>query len=288
MKKNKFFNILLISCLLVINIDVLTHECYANPAPIPDIFELGGIIYDNNNSLHFLNADVVFDIDSTDFPNNISVSFDGSYTIYNPTNETVNVTIYAPFSFLVQASESDWQVKVNGTSTEFKLVEGYSLNYNLTSYFESYTISYISFYIIVNMTILKENSQIISYNFQKNIVDPLQDREYSIRYIVGTARAWKNNITEKVDLKVQGELPNSYTTNTEKICNVTSISNGKSYCWNWDNEPINDDSVGITYRVNLLDFGGIILITIILGIGIGGGVVLIVFLVKRKKKSRNL
>ena len=291
MKKSKILNFLLIFILLVINLDVKSLESFANPLPGPEILDVGGIVYDNNNSLNLVNADVVFTIDSTDFQNNISVLFDGSYTIYNPTNTTANVTIYAPFSFQLSIIESEWQVEVNGTPTEFSLVWAYSLNSNLSSYFENFT-TYIAFFIVINTTILKENSQVISYRFYRNMENPLYNTDdYSIRYILATARAWKNNITEKVEFKVQGKLPTYYTEYTEKACNISTIPNGKSYSWNWDNESINDDYVGINYRGRLLRPEEILFYIILLGsIGIGG-VILIVFLIvrkKRKKNSRNL
>jgi len=291
MKKSKILNFLLIFILLVINLDVKSLESFANPLPGPEILDVGGIVYDNNNSLNLVNADVVFTIDSTDFQNNISVLFDGSYTIYNPTNTTANVTIYAPFSFQLSIIESEWQVEVNGTPTEFSLVWAYSLNSNLSSYFENFT-TYIAFFIVINTTILKENSQVISYRFYRNMENPLYNTDdYSIRYILATARAWKNNITEKVEFKVQGKLPTYYTEYTEKACNISTIPNGKSYSWNWDNESINDDYVGINYRGRLLRPEEILFYIILLGsIGIGG-VTLIVFLIvrkKRKKNSRNL
>ena len=175
MKKSKILNILVVFILLVINIDVKTLESYANPLPGPEMLEMGGIVYDNNNSLNFVDADVVFTIDSTDFQNNISVLFDGQYTIHNPTNNTANVTIYAPFSFWGASIESGWQVAINGTPTEFSSVWAYSLNSNLSSYFENFT-AYIALYIVINITILKETSQIISYKSLKDYYAPLLNK----------------------------------------------------------------------------------------------------------------
>ncbi|MBY9019379.1 MAG: hypothetical protein KGD66_11170 [Candidatus Lokiarchaeota archaeon] len=285
MKKSKIFNILLIFILLVINLDVKSLESFANPLPGPEILDMGGIVYDNNNSLNLVNADVVFTIDSTDFQNNISVLFEGNYTIHNPTNTTANVTIYAPFSFQMSIMESDWQVEVNGTPTEFSFVWAYSLNSNLSSYFEDFT-TYIAFYIVINTTISKEQFQDISYRFYRNMENPLYYTDYySIRYILATARAWKNNITEKVEFKVQGKIPTSYSEYTEKACNISTIPNGISYSWNWDNESINDDYVGINYLGGLLKPEELLFYIILLGsIGIGG-VTLIVFLIVRKKRK---
>jgi len=289
MKKNKSLNILLIFILLVINVDVKSLESFANPLPAPKLLDMGGIVYDNNNSLNLVDADVVFTINSTDFPNIISILFDGNYTIRNPTNTTANVTIYAPFAFPEASIESEWQVAVNGTPTEFSSVSHFSLNSNLSSYFENYT-SYISlyevYYIVINTTILKETSQVISYRLYRTTENPLSDTtHYSIRYIVATARAWKNNITEKVEFKVQGKLPTSYTEFTEKKCNISIIPNGKSYSWNWDNESMNDDLVGINYRERLIRPEEMIFYIILLGsIGIGG-VTLIVFWIKKKRKK---
>jgi len=290
MKKSKILNISLILILLVIKLEAKSLECFANPLPEPEIHDMGGIVYNSNNSLQLINADVIFTIDSTDFQNNISVLFEGYYTIHNPTNTTANVTIYAPFSYQISDNESEWQVEVNDSPTEFNFVRAYSLNSNLSSYFENFT-SYIEFYIVINTIILKENSQVISYRFYRNRANPLYYTDYySIRYILATARAWKNNITEKVEFKVQGNLPTSYTENAEKLCNISTIPNGKSYCWNWDNESINEDYVGINYSGRLLKPGELLFYIILLG-SIGIGIVtLTVFLSvrkKRKKKSRN-
>ena len=291
MKKSKNLKFLLIFLLVFINLNVISLQSRANPLPPPEVVDMGGIIYDNNNTLNLVNADVVFTIDSTDFQNDISVLFEGYYTIHNPANTTTNVTIYAPFSLPVATIESDWQVEINGSSTDFNLVWADSLNSNLSSYFESYTTS-IAFYIIINTTILKENSQVIWYRFYKNMENPLFNSDsFSIRYIVATARAWKNNITEKVEFRVQGKLPTSYTEYTDKICNISTIPNGKSYCWNWDNEYITDDYVGINYRGQLLEPGLVLTLILLLGGSGIGGVILIVFLIarkKRNKKSRNL
>jgi hypothetical protein len=289
MKKTKILNILLIFVLLTINLDVISLKSFANPLPGPEILDMGGIVLDNNNSLNLVKADVLFTIDSTDFQNNISILFDGCYTIHNPTNTTANVTIYAPFSFQMSNMESEWQVEVNGTPTEFSFVWSYLLNSNLSSYFENYTTSYIAYYLVLNTTILKENSQIISYRFYRNTENPLYYTDfYQIRYILGTAKAWKNNFTEKVEFKVQGKLPTYYTKYTEKACNITTIPSGKSYSWNWDNESINDDYVGIDYRGRLLRPEEVLFYIILLGsIGIGG-VTLIVFRIVRKKKRSNL
>ena len=291
MKKSKNLNFMLIFLLVFINLNVISLQSSANPLPAPEELDMGGIIYDNNNSLNLVNADVVYTIDSTDFQNDISVLFEGYYTIHNPANTTANVTIYAPFSFPMATIESDWQVEINGTSTDFNLVWAYSLNSNLSSYFENYT-AYTAFYIVINTTISKENSQVIWYRFYKNMENPLFNSDrFSIRYIVATARAWNNNITEKVEFKVLGKLPTSYTEYTEKSCNILTIPNGKSYCWNWNNESIIDDYVGINYRGRLLKPGVFITLILLLGgSGIGGATTIIFLIVrkKRKKKSRNL
>ena len=288
MKKNKILNVLLIFLLLVIKLDVKSLGSYANPLVPPEVLDMGGIIYENNNSLNLVNADVVFTIDSTDFQNNISVLFDSNYTIYNPTNSTVNVTMYAPFFFHDSLLEHEWQVEVNGTPTEFNLVWGYTLNPYLTSYFDNYILN-IDLFIVINVTILKETSQVISYRFYRNMVNPLWDtNSFSIGYIVGTARAWNNNITEKVEFKVQGKLPTSYTEHTEKPCNISTISNGKSYCWNWVNESINEDYVGVEYYGQLLIRDGILIFIIIVGsIGIGGATLIILLVVRKRRKRKN-
>jgi len=286
MKKSRIFNISLVFLLIVINFNVLSLKSVANPVPIPEGFEMGGIIYDINNSLNLINADVIFDIDSTDFQNNISILCNCNYTIYNPTNTTANITIYAPFS-LQGYRESAWQVKVDSIPTDIDIVWDYELNPNLTSYFDIF-FSFLMYFIVINTTIEQKTSQVVSYEFFSTMKNPLYEaNSFSFQYILATAKAWENNITEKVEFNVQGKTPTSYTENTEKACNVSAIPSGRSYSWNWDNESINDDYVGISYSGRLLKPEVILVLSLLIGgNGLVGITLLVYFIVRKKKKLK--
>ena len=71
-----------------------------------------------------------------------------------------------------------------------------------------------------------------------------------IFYDVGTSRAWNGTITEVVEFRTYGKIPDSYTGARgwyEKNCTVSDIENGKSYIWAWENERIKVSRIYISY-----------------------------------------
>ena len=67
----------------------------------------------------------------------------------------------------------------------------------------------------------------------------------NIYYDVGTSRAWNGTISERVEFKVYGKTPDSYS--SSRNCTISDITNGKSYAWEWEDEIINSNIVYITY-----------------------------------------
>jgi len=265
--------------------------------PIPDDYFLGGIIPNDNVTLNLLDASVAFNIDSNDFLNTIGVNFDGNYSIFNP-NMLMNVTLYAPFRFDSELINSSCDVQVNGTPISFELIEMYELEYNVSEMIEDYlsnSFSPLSTLIVCNLTLAENITINIRYRFNCSMQNPLYESdEFSITYDLGTAKAWQGNITEKVEFIVSGKIPNSYLElsnySLEDRCQITNITNGRVYAWEWDDENINTQLVGILYRGKLTktwDWWVVLLI----GGSIAGINVLVVFLIlyrRKRKKSHNI
>ena len=272
--------------ILFMNLEIISFNSLSNPLPGPSNYELGGILHENNNSLYLLEANVKFDLDCTDFLNNISLSFDGRYTIFNPTNNTINTTIYAPFNYNFHIEKSDWDVKINGTAKEFSLISPFDLDTMTEDYLMNYS-GYVDYYVILNTSILVNNTQVIRYSLNISFENPLYWTDYqSIRYILSSSKAWKNNILENVKFVVIGKLPGYYTEDTEKECILENLPNGKIYSWNWHDEKIEDDYVGITYRGRLLRPEEILFYTIFIIIGIGVATFLTIFFISRRKRKK--
>ena len=282
--------------ILVINFFIFIPKTYSNPMPIPDNYFLGGIIPNDNITLNLLDASVVFNIDSTDFLNTIGINFDGNYSIFNPDN-VMNVTLYAPFRLDSELINSSCDVQVNGTPISFKLIDIYELEYNVSNVIMGYLSSSFMFrsnLIVCNLTLAENSTTIIRYRFNGPMLNPLYTHdEFSINYDLGTAKAWQGNITEKVEFVVNGKIPNSYREfsnySLEDRCQITNINNGRVYTWEWDDENINTQLVGIIYRGRLLRTWAL-WVALLIGGSIAGINVLVVILIlhrrKRKKSHR--
>jgi hypothetical protein len=278
--------------MLVINFFIIIPNTYSNPLPIPDDYFLGGIIPNDNLTLNLLDASVVFNIDSTDFLNTIGINFDGNYSIFNPDN-TMNITLYAPFRLDSELINSSCDVQVNGTPISFELIEIFKLEDNVTEMIMDYlsnSFLFLSTLIVCNLTLTENSTTNIRYRFNGSMQNPLYTaEEFSINYDLGTAKAWQGNITEKVEFVVKGKIPNLYREfsnySIEDRCQITNINNGRVYTWEWDDENINTQLVGIVYRGRLLRILPWWVIFLI-GSSITGNIVLGVFLILRRRKKR--
>lgn len=289
-----------IMIILVINFFIFIPKTYSNPMPIPDDYFLGGIIPNDNVTLNLLDASVAFNIDSTDFLNTIGINFDGNYSIFNP-HILMNVTLYAPFRFDSELINSSCDVQVNGTPISFELIEIYELEYNVTEMIMDYLSNPFwdfSTLIVCNLTLAENSTTNIRYRFNGSMLNPLYTAdEFSITYDLGTAKAWQGNITEKVEFVVNGKIPNSYREfsnySLEDRCQITNINNGRVYTWEWDDENINTQLVGIIYSGRILEtwpWWPPLLLLLLIGGSIAGINVLVVYLIlhrrKRKKSHR--
>ncbi|MFX0031394.1 MAG: hypothetical protein ACFE9P_01925 [Candidatus Hermodarchaeota archaeon] len=289
MKKKELSLLILIVTSLMLSYTVLIPRINCNPLPAPEDHFVGGIVSNRSVSLNLLNADVLFNIDSTDFSNNIGIDFSGNYTIFNP-DKKINITLYAPFSLEIDVVSSNCLVQINDTMIPFEILYIYELDYNVSTYIEDYLSSpgsmFITALIICNLTISENSTNTIKYQFSGMM--PKRSNDFSISYDLGTARAWEGDLNEYVEFKVIGKIPDGYREYTngtfEDRCEITDINNGKVYTWEWNNEKTNILQVGIIYKAKLFSFEFIILIIVLVGVSAIIGITITIIMVRRKRK----
>ncbi|MHA2391864.1 MAG: hypothetical protein ACXAEX_07830 [Promethearchaeota archaeon] len=247
MRKNKFGYIFFIFSLSLFFFHSISHNSTANPLPI-DTASLGVIVPKDDTSCSMTNASVIVDIDTTDLMNIINFSFSGNYTIFN-SGETENITIAAPFSRMNIELDSTCNVKLNDSIISFEIIESSQLAWDLLDDYQVYM--YDAMFLICNITIPKNSSVILEYEFNANLITNLNNlHELTIYYYVGTSRAWEGGITESVEFKVHGKIPDEFYNNSYSSCIVTELPDGNSYLWEWNNEIIYDSDVYIVYYGN--------------------------------------
>jgi hypothetical protein len=206
----------------------------ANPVPIYEA-ELWGLIPKEDYSCSMPNASVIIEIDATNPYGHFALEFMGNYTLYNP-NDTLNLTIAAPFSSDIFGLNSTCILKMNDSKISYEVIE---CRWNDDSPWNDY-ISFASRRILVvcNITIPMNASVILDYNFKTQIKSELSDvGSVSFLYDVGTAKAWNGTITETIEFKVHGLQPDSYT-ERDLSPRIIEITDGKRYIWELRNEEI--------------------------------------------------
>ncbi|MFX1480102.1 MAG: hypothetical protein ACFFCI_18435 [Promethearchaeota archaeon] len=285
--------LLLLSLAVMLNGNIFLCGTIANPIPVPIDYFMGGICTNNTLAFNLINADVIFDIDSTDFENNIGISFEGNYTIFNPNNAT-EIMIAAPFSVSELVINSNCTVEVNDSQISFEIGSDWELG--ITEFVSNYTAGYSWAFIACNITIPENASQTIKFKFNGLMPNPLnpyrRNDQLSILYDLVTSKAWSGNISERVEFRVHGRFPDRIEERTEwgyeakDRLITTSIANGKMYSWEWNNEQINTRQVGIIYEGELLTRQQKIIVGVSVGCGVPIIIVGIVLGVRKKKRSK--
>jgi len=279
MKKSNFLSFIIIILILIKVQDYTIIYTSANPTPVRII---GGFLPKENVSLSLTNANVLIEVDASNFPDVIRWNFEGNYTIYNPNNST-EITIAFPFYMSYVVNES---LQVNGNPINIDDViylENVSDIWN--NYLDNLDEKYHRYAYIFNLTFPTNDSLNVQFNFDSITrgIDAYFDYvgKYDIIYDVGTSRIWNGNITEKVEFRIHGRQPDyRYYANQ---CNVSKIERGKSYIWSWNNEIININLVGISYLPSQQEFFYFIIFTIIVIIG---GIIGITFFIIKKNSRR--
>ncbi len=68
--------------------------------------------------------------------------------------------------------------------------------------------------------------------------------EISVYYNIGTARAWNHNINESVLMSVTGTQPDHCI----GVCEILQHPDKVEYLWEWNDEPVTEDYVGVNYE----------------------------------------
>lgn len=248
----------------------------------------GNFLPVENCSLIMTNASVIFNIEHV--ANRINVGFEGNYTIYNP-DESINVTLVAPFSIDFYNLESTCKVKIGGNVTTFSFIEVSLYETSWEQYLSSHEWSNRRKFVVINATVAENSSIELEYSFDAYTMDPNSVDVLTIYYDVGTSRAWNGSITERVEFKVHGKLPDFYSNCSEDVfeynCAITDIEDGKSYAWEWLNKVITADDVYIKYRNPWRYSLGRILIFIIFPSAFGVLIISIVIINRRAKRKGN-
>jgi len=245
----------------------------------------GNFLPMENCSLIMTNASIIFNIEHR--TNRIDISFEGNYTVYNP-DESLNMTLVAPFSTDFYNLESTCIVKVGGNITPFSFLEYNFFESPWEQYLDTrFEMSSRRKFIVINTTVAENSSIELEYSFEAYTVDPNSVDVLEIYYDVGTSRAWNGSITERVEFKVHGKLPDSYSEYEQGNCTITNIENGKSYVWEWLNEVITTNSVYIKYRNPWRYVLGRIIPFIIIPSVFSAIIIPIVIINRRAKRKRN-
>jgi len=253
----------------------------ANPLPVYyEIDMIGGILPNNSTSLYIENAEVSLEIDSTHFLEVMIINFSGAYTIYNP-NSTIETMLGAPFTLANWVLDLNYSVSLNGSLIPY---ETDLIGMNHSELWDIYLEDYY-FYtrlLICNVTIPENETVIVTYNLGYSMKNPLYNlNTFSIRYDVGTARAWNGTITEIVEFNVRGKLPNDHY--FKESCSITNTVEGRSYTWEWIDETIEINYVGISYSGRLISLAFYAILFSIIGV-IPLLTIGIISLRRRKKK----
>lgn len=254
MKENRvkvcFYVFLIVVLTLPIHIDTSKADVMS-----VDARGTGNFLPVENCSLIMTDANVIFDIKYPNLFSKIDLNFNGNYTIYNP-NESLNITLVAPFSPDFNNLEAKCVIKIEETIVPFSVVESYIDD----NPWEEYIFPYIDMhhyysrsFIVFNISIAKNNSIEIEFNFEATLSNRFSDSSNIVRifYDVGTSRAWNGTITERVEFNVHGKLPDSYSKDKdedfENNCIISNIENDRCYAWEWENKRIMINSVYISY-----------------------------------------
>jgi len=277
----------IVFCIFVIVISSLPKYISYSRADLLEVYVkgTGNFLPVENCSLIMTNASVIFNIEH--IANRINVGFEGNYTIYNP-DESVNVTLVAPFSTDFFNLESTCMVKVGGNITPFSFIEVSLYETSWEQYLSSREWSNRRKFVVINATIAENSSIELEYSFIAYTMDPNSVDVLEIYYDVGTSRAWNGSITERVEFKVHGKLPDYYSNCSKDVfeynCTITDIEDGKSYAWEWLNKVITADDVYIKYSNPWRYILGRLALPIILSVF--GVIIILIVIIKRRAKRK--
>ena len=249
MKKYRLFIIIYIILIVILGLPTYIRDSKADLVWVYGM-GAGNFLPEENSTLVMTDASVIFNVDAEGYQNRINIDFTGNYTIYNP-SESMNITLVAPFSPDFKNLESSCVIKIENTTVSYDFIEFNFTDSPWEEYLESRYFMQNRKFLIINATFPENDSITIEYSFDAYIDITSSFDILNIYYDVGTSRAWNGTISERVDFKVYGKRPDSYSSyrkdHFEYNCTISDIEGGKSYAWEWENEIINVNSVYISY-----------------------------------------
>lgn len=260
MKKSQISSAILIALLvLTINIKIYPKITAPPPPPTPDRFIADIFPKNNNTNIHLLNTNALITINATDIITEIGITFNGTYTLFNP-EKTTNLTMILPFSLNLDVVNASFGVFVNDTQVPFEVVSttkenltnmGINIDFKLDFWFY-YPITLITF----NLTLLENTTYIVKYQFEGLIHYPLSFRDlFYMVYSSEMARLWKGSATERVEYKVLGRIPGigayymlfSENDSIEFLIDAIDFTGGIWYIGEWNNTQNSIIQFGIRY-----------------------------------------
>ena len=139
-----------------------------------------------------------------------------------------------------------------------------------------------------NLTLLENKTYVVKYQFEGSIPKPLSFRNlFYMIYSSDTAKLWKGNATERVELKVFGGNPIfGITGNQEGLPQMLDIAGGKMYIYEWNNAQNYTVQIGITFYGSTPEFIPIELIVLnILGYVTITSVIILWIIWRKRKRS---
>jgi len=295
MKKSKLPSAILIALFLLTSNIGFCPEITAPPAPIPTSFIADIFPKNNNTTIQLLNASATITLNATNLINEIGITFNGTYTLFNPNNITI-LTIILPFSLCLDIENATFGVSVNDTQVPFEVVSTAEKNLTSTGVNINFTANFLHFLhflrcpitlITSNLTLLENNTYIVKYQFEGSIPEPLWYEIFYLIYSSETAKFWKGNATERVEYKIFGGNPRfSIFGPYNGSRQVLDIVGGKKFICEWDNAQEGLIWIGIRFDERKYDFYGQNIIIIVLNIlaYVAIASVIVIWIVRRKKK----
>ncbi|MBN1216275.1 MAG: hypothetical protein JXA99_12650 [Candidatus Lokiarchaeota archaeon] len=239
---------------------------------------------DNNFTL--ANADILYDIDTHDYPYTFDLEIYANYTVYNP-DDAVNVTFAAPFPQYSSYYENISIIVGNHTIPYcIEDPEAYKDD-NIDLYYLTW---WDTSFLIFNISLPKNDSIEVKYELI-SINNPFHGNIQSITYGLFTAHFWNEILHERIEFHVNGTYPNKYKEQLygypEINCTIENHENTRSYIWEWYNNNLSPDvmDVFIFYEFYYIHPTYILMWII----GVSGALIfiyLIYYLLKPKKYKR--
>jgi hypothetical protein len=236
---------------LLLNLFSTIPKAVVSIVPIPNQF-IAEIFPNCTLPLQLSHTNTVITFNATDFYNKIGIQFDANYTIYNPENTTI-IPVILPFSLASNLTIFMVDVYKNNTKIPHDLFNIYPWNDNITEIsvnLPRVDINPITL-IRANITILKNSTSIIRYQFSGSISNPLDSRQiFYFVYSLGTSQDWIGNTTGRIELRVYGKEPGFLTSGGPPYTlfpQYIDINGGKSFSYEWDNIEFFSMSVGVVY-----------------------------------------